>query len=59
MNADGDNNTLAQPRHKLNKENESTKIQYSKAMFQMKHEIRLKDMEIASYEERNQLNQKV
>ena len=46
-------------KRKLNKENESTKIQYNKAMFQMKHEIRLKDMEIKCYEERNQLNQKV
>ena len=46
-------------KRKLNKENESTKIQYSQAMFQMKHEIMKKDMEIASYEERNQLNQKV
>ena len=40
-------------KRKLNKENESTKIQYNKAMFQMKHEIRLKDMEIKCYEERN------
>ena len=40
-------------KRKLNEENESTKIQYSKAMFQMKHEIRLKDMEIASCEKRN------
>ena len=46
-------------KRKLNRENESTKIQYSKAMYQMKHEITLKDMEIKCYEERNQLNQKV
>ena len=46
-------------KRKLNKENESTKIQYSQAMYQMKHEIKLKDMEIKCYEERNQSNQKV
>ena len=46
-------------KRKLNKENESTKIQYSQAMFQMKHEIMKKDMEIKCYEERNQSNQKV
>ncbi len=46
-------------KRKLNKENESTKIQYNKAMYHLKHEIRLKDMEIASYEKRNQLNPNV
>ena len=46
-------------KRKLNRENESTKIQYSKAMYQMKHEIRMKDMEIECYEERNQSNQNV
>ena len=46
-------------KRKLNKENESTKIQYSQAMYQMKHEIKLKDMEIKCYEERNQLNPNV
>ena len=46
-------------KRKLNKENESTKIQYNKAMYHLKHEIRLKDMEIASYEKRNQSNEKV
>ena len=46
-------------KRKLNKENEPTKIQYSQAMYQMKHEIKLKDIEIKCYEERNQSNQKV
>ena len=46
-------------KRKLNKENESTKIQYSQAMFQMKHEIMKKDMEIAGYEKRNHLNPNV
>ena len=46
-------------KRKMNRENESTKIQYSKAMYQMKHEIRMKDMEIECYEERNQSNQNV
>ena len=46
-------------KRKLNKENESTKIQYNKAMYQMKHEIRLKDLESASYEKRNQSNPNV
>ena len=44
---------------KLNKENESTRIQYRQAMYQMKHEIKLKDMEIKCYEERNQSNPNV
>ena len=46
-------------KRKMNRENESTKIQYSNSMYQMKHEITLKDMEIRSYEKRNQSNQKV
>ena len=46
-------------KRKLNKDTESTKIQYSQAMYQMKHEIKLKDMEIKCYEERNQLNPNV
>ena len=46
-------------KRKLNKENESTKIQYSKIICHLQHEIKLKDMEIKCYEERNQLNQKV
>ena len=46
-------------KRKLNKDNESTKIRYSKAMFQMKHEITLKDMEIRNYEKINQSNQNV
>ena len=46
-------------KRKLNKENESTKIKYSKIICHLQHEIKLKDMEIKCYEERNQSNQKV
>ena len=41
-------------KRKLSKEIESAKIIYNKGMFQMKHEIRMKDMEIECYEKRNQ-----
>ena len=46
-------------KRKLSKEIESAKIIYNKGMFQMKHEIRMKDMEIECYEKRNQSNQNV
>ena len=43
-------------KRKMSKEIESTKIEYNKSMCHMKHEIKLKEVEIKSYEERNQLN---
>ena len=46
-------------KRKMSKEIESTKIQYNKSMCRMKHEIKLKEVEIKCYEERNQLNPKV
>ena len=46
-------------KRKMNRDIESDKIKYSKSMCHLKNEITLKDMEIRSYEKRNQSNQKV